>query len=96
MSTLHIEHAITDLPTWLAAFGRFADARRNAGVRGERIYQPVDNPNYVVIGLDFDTADEAKAFLQFLETVVWANPANSPALEGSPRAMVLERAAGAP
>ena len=92
MPTLHIEHAITDFPTWLAAFGRFSDVRRNAGVRDERVYQSVSDPNYVVADLDFDTADEAKAFLQCLETVVWSNPANAPALAGSPRALVLERA----
>ena len=95
MPTLHIEHPITDFPTWDAAFGRFADARRGAGARDERIHQPVDDPNSVVVDLDFDTVDQAKAFLHFLETVVWANPANSPALAGSPRAMVLEPAGSA-
>jgi hypothetical protein len=33
MATLHIEHPITDLQTWLGAFGRFAEARTNAGVK---------------------------------------------------------------
>ena len=91
MPTLHTEHPITDLATWLTAFGRFADARRNAGARNERVHQPIDDPNYLVIDVDFDTADEATAFLQFLETVVWSKPANAPALAGSPRALVLER-----
>jgi hypothetical protein len=95
MPTLHIEHAITDFSTWLAAFGRFADARRNAGARDESVRQPVGDPHYVVVDLDFDTVDEATAFLQFLETVVWSNPANAPALTGSPRALVLERAPAA-
>lgn len=95
MPTLHIEHAITDLSTWLAAFDRFADARRSHGARGELVRQPVGDPNYVVIDVDFDTVDEANAFLQFLETVVWSNPANAPALAGSPRVLVLERAPAA-
>jgi hypothetical protein len=42
MATLHIEHAITDLETWLTAFNGFAEARHGAGVRAERIRQPVD------------------------------------------------------
>jgi hypothetical protein len=92
MPTLHIEHAITDFSTWLAAFGRVADAQRNAGVRDERVHQPVGDPHYVIVDLDFDPVDEANAFLQFLETVVWSSPANAPALAGSPRALVLERA----
>lgn len=95
MPTLHIEHAITDFPTWQAAFGQFSGARRNAGARDERVHQPVADPNYVVVDLDFDTVDEANAFLQFLETVVWSNPGNAPALAGSPRALVLERAPAA-
>lgn len=93
MPTLHIEHAITDFPTWQRAFGRFADARRSAGARDERVHQPVGDANYVVVELDFDTVEEANAFLQFLRTVVWADPAKAPALAGAPRALVLERAA---
>lgn len=31
MATLLIEHPITDLATWLMAFGRFAEARKSAG-----------------------------------------------------------------
>ena len=95
MQTLHIEHAITDFATWRAAFGRFAGARRDAGVRDERVHLPIDDPHYVVIDLDFDTVDEATAFLRFLETAVWSNPANAPALAGSPRALILESAPAA-
>jgi hypothetical protein len=34
LATLHIEHAISDLETWLGAFGRFAEARQRAGSPG--------------------------------------------------------------
>jgi hypothetical protein len=90
MPTLHIEHPITDFETWSSAFGRFADARRTAGVRAHRVHRPVDDPRYVVVDLDFDTADEARAFLRFLETNVWADRSSSPALAGDPRTMILE------
>ncbi len=92
MSTLHIEHAITDFDTWNAAFGRFETVRREAGVRGCRIQRPVDDAKYVVLDLDFDTSGEAEAFLRFLTTRVWANPENSPALAGTPQTMILEAA----
>ena len=95
MPTLHIEHAVTDFTTWVAAFRHFAEVRRNAGVRDERINQPVGDPHYVIVDLDFDTVDEANAFRQFLEGVVWSNPANAPALAGSPRVLVLEPAPAA-
>ena len=90
MATLHIEHAITDLETWLAAFSRFATARREAGVRSERIQRPVDNPSYIVVDLEFGTVEEAEAVLRFLEEQVWATPQHAPALAGAPNTMILE------
>ncbi|HEY4401940.1 MAG TPA: hypothetical protein VGO38_07910 [Acidimicrobiia bacterium] len=90
MRTLHIEHEITDLDTWVAAFNRFAEARRDAGVRAERVQRPVDNPGYVVIDLDFDTTEDAAGFLGFLESQVWKIRENSPGLAGTPETMILE------
>jgi hypothetical protein len=89
MATLHIEHEITDLATWLGAFARFEEARNNAGVKAERVSQPVDDDNYIYVELDFDTTEQAEGFKSFLETKVWSNPDASPALEGAPRARVL-------
>ncbi|HZR14174.1 MAG TPA: hypothetical protein VFC33_13090 [Acidimicrobiia bacterium] len=89
MVTLHIEHAITDLDTWRSAFDAFADARRQAGVRAERLRQPVDDPHSIVVDLDFATVDEASAFLRFLKERVWAVPENAPALDGVPQTMIL-------
>lgn len=89
MATLHIEHPITDLPTWLGAFDRFAEARAGAGVRETRVHQPVDDDHYIYVQLDFDTEDAATAFLGFLRTVVWASPEASPGLGGSPTGRVL-------
>ena len=48
MPTLHIEHAISDIVTWRAAFDRFADARARAGVLDARVQCPVDDPHHVV------------------------------------------------
>jgi hypothetical protein len=90
MATLHIEHAITDVGTWQAAFARFAPARAEAGVLAARIAQPVDDVHYVVVDLDFGTADEASRFLGFLREHVWADRSSSPALTGEPRTLVLE------
>jgi hypothetical protein len=95
MPTLHIEHPITDFDTWRLAFARFADARRQAGVRAQRVHRPAGDPNYVVVDLDFGTRGEAEAFLRFLTTQVWAVPGNAPALAGSPQTMILEPAQAA-
>ena len=90
MSTLHIQHPITDFETWATAFKRFAAARNQAGVRAQRVRRPVDDANYVVIDLEFDSTDEAVAFRRFLETQVWGNQQNAPALAGTPQTMILE------
>jgi hypothetical protein len=89
MATLHIEHAISDVRTWLGAFSRFQDARRMAGVRAERVLQPVDDDKYIYVELDFDSVEQAAAFQEFLETNVWTSQEASPALAGTPRARVL-------
>jgi hypothetical protein len=93
MSTLHIEHAVTDFDTWSIAFGRFAEFRRQSGVRQQRVQRPVSDPNYVVIDLDFDTTGEAESFLGFLRANVWSSRDNAPALVGAPQARILEIAA---
>ena len=90
MPTLHIEHTISDFDVWTTAFGRFAEVRRNAGVRDQRIRRPIDDDHYVVIDLEFETADQAKAMLELLRTKVWASPSASPALVGDASARVLE------
>lgn len=90
MPTLHIEHPITDIDTWSAAFSRLAGARREAGVRTERVQRPIHQPDYVVIDLDFDTSEAAERFLCFLQDKVWKIQDDSPALAGAPETMILE------
>ena len=90
MTTLRIEHEITDYSTWRTAFDRFDSARRAAGVTGQRIQHPVNDPNYIVVALDFESADRAINFRQFLETHVWSSPDASPGLAGRPRTLILD------
>ena len=90
MTTLHIEHPITDYETWRSAFDGFAQIRREAGVIGERVSRPVDDPHYIVVGLDFDSTEHAASFLRFLETQVWTSTTSAPALAGRPKTAILE------
>jgi hypothetical protein len=89
MATLRIEHAITDYQAWRAAFDRFAEARAKAGVRSFAIRQPADDPNYLMLDLEFDTTGQAQDFARFLHQHVWSTPAASPALAGTPATRVL-------
>ena len=89
MPTLHIEHPISNLETWLGAFHSFDQARTDAGVRAQRVHQPLEDDRYIVIQLDFDELEAAEQFKGFLESVVWRTPELSPGLAGTPRARLL-------
>lgn len=88
-TTLHIEHAISDYPTWRAAFDAFADARRSAGVTAERVTQPLGDAAAIVVDLEFPTVEQAERFLRFLERDVWTSSDAAPALVGRPRTTLL-------
>jgi hypothetical protein len=90
MTTLRIEHAIHDYDQWKTAFASYQQARANAGVRSDTIRRPVDDPKYLMLDLEFDTADAARRFARFLEDEVWSSPASAPALAGIPRTRVLD------
>lgn len=90
MTTLRIEHPVSDFSVWRQAFDRFADARQQSGVRSHRIHQPVDDANYVLVDLDFDDQASAERFLEFLRTKVWSVPENAPALAGNPMTKLLD------
>lgn len=90
MTTLRIEHAISDYQLWKTAFDSFAEARANAGVRSFAIRLPVDDPKYLMLDLEFDVADRAEAFAGFLKQHVWSSPTASPGLAGPPRTRILD------
>ena len=90
MTTLRIEHEITDYATWREAFDRGAPFREQAGVQHYTIRQPVDDPGYVLIDLDFAGPEQAAGLLQMLRDNIWSNPQNSPALVGQPQARILD------
>jgi hypothetical protein len=90
MATLRIEHEIHDFQTWQAAFDSLAEVRAKAGVRRFAIRQPVDDRTYLMLDLEFDTAEQAEGFAAFLRERVWSSAAASPALAGAARTRILE------
>jgi hypothetical protein len=89
MPTLQFEHAIKDFSMWKAAFDRDPIDRRGLGVRRHRVYRPLDEPNYIVGELEFDTADEARACGLALREL-WKSRQAAPALAGAPRVRIVE------
>jgi hypothetical protein len=88
MPTLQIEHGVRDYDAWKAAFDSDPVGREAGGVRGYRVLRPSDDPNHVVVDLEFDTLGEAEAFREKLR-VLWAGAAAGLGLEGA-RARILD------
>jgi hypothetical protein len=72
MYQLRIEHAVPDYNNWKKAFDNDPVNRKKMGVRNYRILRPVDNTNYVIIDLDFDSQKHAEDLLAALREV-WKN-----------------------
>lgn len=61
MITLRIEHPVPNFDAWKRAFDGDPLDRRASGVRRYRVLRPLDDPNHVMVDLEFDTLEEAEA-----------------------------------
>lgn len=73
---LRIEHPVADFENWKRAFDSDPVGRERSGVRRYRVSRPVDDPNYVLIDLEFDTKSEAEGLLNAMREV-WARAGHS-------------------
>ncbi len=69
MILLHIEHQVSDYDRWKAAFDSDPVGRKQLGVRRYRILRPMDNPNYVMIDLEFETVNQANSLVSAMQQV---------------------------
>ncbi len=89
MSILRIEHPVAEYQTWKGAFDSDPVGREKSGVRRYRILRPIDDPNYVMIDLEFDTPAEAEALLAAMR-VVWDRVPGI--ITSTPQARIVEAA----
>lgn len=88
-SILRIEHSVRDYETWKAAFDSDPVGRAKSGVRRYQILRATDDPNYVMIDLEFDTPSAAEALLAAMR-VVWDRVAGT--VISNPQARIAEPA----
>jgi len=69
MIILQIEHPVPDYSSWKKAFDIDPVNRKQSGVKRYRIFRQTDNPNYVIIELEFDKLNEAKELLAALQGI---------------------------
>jgi hypothetical protein len=94
MAVLLVEHHVTDLDTWLHTYTSYAAQREQGGVKEAHVFQPDNDPQYIVVIHFFDTTEAAENFRTFLREQVWTSAA--PGMGGDPRAMILHEVDAGP
>jgi hypothetical protein len=70
MATLHVENQVHDYETWKTVFDKFDRERRARGMRSYRIVRGADDPNRVLVDMEFDSTTRAEEFREFLRGVM--------------------------
>jgi hypothetical protein len=87
MPVVRIEHSVPSFERWKQAFDNDPADRKGSGVRRYQILRSQDDPNYVMIDLEFDSTDQAEAFLQKMQRI-WGGPGKAVML--SPRGRIAD------
>ncbi len=87
MYILRIEHPVPNFDGWKQAFDSDPAGREKSGVRRYQILRAIDDPNYVMIDLEFDTVKQAEALLAAMR-VVWGRVEGS--IMTNPKARIVE------
>lgn len=88
MYIVRIEHPVPSYDGWKAAFDSDPVGRERSGVRRYQVLRSVDDPNYVMIDLEFDSKGEADAFLAAMRQV-WGRVQGTIIMD--PQARIVEK-----
>ena len=67
MLTLRIQHEVLNYEGWKKAFESDPLKRAESGVKSHRISRLAENPNHVLIELEFDSIADAETMLERLK-----------------------------
>ena len=87
MPVVRIEHAVPDFERWQQAFASDPADRKGSGVRRYQVYRLTDDPNYVMIDLEFDSMSQAEATLTSLREL-WSRVEGQ--IMRNPQARIVE------
>jgi len=88
MPILRIQHPVPSYEGWKAAFDSDPVGRERSGVRRYQILRSLDDPNFVMIDLEFDTKSEADALLAAMREV-WSRVEGS--VMSNPQAYIVDQ-----
>ena len=69
-TTIHVENTVKDFDTWKANFDKFEHFRAEQGVRSYRVRRGHDEPNNVLVDLEFADEAAAQAFVPKLVQIM--------------------------
>jgi hypothetical protein len=72
MYILRIEHPVDNFNSWKEFFDNDPVDRKTMGVRRHSIFRSADDPEYVLIDLEFDSAEAAESMADALYDL-WEN-----------------------
>lgn len=87
MYILRIEHSVLDFEGWKRAFDSDPVGRAQSGVRRYHVLRPIDDANFVMIDLEFDTSSQAETMLAAVR-VLWGRVDGK--IMMNPKARVVE------
>lgn len=64
MPQILVRHKVNNYAAWKDVFDKFVDTRRASGEKSFHIMSPADDPNDLTLLFDWDTAENAKAFME--------------------------------
>jgi hypothetical protein len=67
MIVLQIEHKVPNFDGWKKAFDADPIDRKKMGIKSYHVYRPANDPNYVIIDLEFDDMTSAENTLSALK-----------------------------
>ncbi len=87
MPIVRIEHSVPSFDRWKQAFDSDPADRKGSGVRRYEVFRLQDDPNFVMIDLEFDSTLEAAAFVAIMQTI-WGGPGK--AVMQNPTARIVD------
>jgi hypothetical protein len=84
MTTLHVENTVNDYEAWKETFDKFDRARRDRGMRSYRLTRDHEDPQKVIVDMEFDSTTRAEEFREFLRGVIATPQAQGHLVEHRP------------
>jgi ribosomal protein L35AE/L33A len=88
MPTLRIEHSVPDFSGWKRAFDSDPADRKGSGVRRYQVSRSVEDPNFVMIDLEFDSTADAEGLLAKMRRI-WSSGEGQKVMR-NPQARIVE------